>query len=62
MKTIEFEKTSVADARRAIDGEPKPSVERLGYPRAGEANEVLLDTTLTWMASHGAGSTLSADC
>ena len=52
MKSIEFQKTSIADARREIDGEPKQSDQRLRrYPhRAHHENNVLLNTTLTWMA------------
>ena len=52
MTSIEFKKISIADARREIDGEPKQSHERLEYPRAPQQdNDVLLNTTLTWMAS-----------
>ena len=50
MNAIEFEKISIADARREIEGEPKQSDERLKYPRADQENDVLLNTTLTWMA------------
>ena len=52
MNAIEFEKISIADARREIEGEPKQSNERLWrYPRrAHQENNVLLNTTLTWMA------------
>ena len=50
MTSIEFKKISIADARREIDGEPKQSVERLRYPRAPQDKDVLLNTTLTWMA------------
>jgi len=51
MTSIEFKKTSIADGRREIDGEPKQSDERLRrYPRAHQQNNVLLNTTLAWMA------------
>ena len=51
MKSIEFQKISIADARREIDGEPKQSDEQLWRClRAHEENNVLLNTTLTWMA------------
>lgn len=51
MTSIEFKKISIADARREFDGEPKQSDERLRrYPRADQQNNVLLNTTLTWMA------------
>src|SRR5215831_8689363 len=51
MTSIEFKKISIADARREIEDEPKQSDERLRkYPRAAQENDVLLNTTLTWMA------------
>ena len=51
MTSIEFKKISIADARREIDGEAKQSGERLRpHPRAHQQNNVLLNTTLTWMA------------
>ena len=51
MKSFEFEKVSIVDARREIDGEPKQAHERpWRYPRAYQENNILLNTTLTWMA------------
>ena len=51
MKSIEFQKISIADARREIDGEPRQTAEVPRYPRrAHQENNVLLNTTLTWMA------------
>lgn len=48
MNAIEFEKVSVADAR---PGEPKQSDDRMSmFHRVPEENNVLLNTTLTWMA------------
>jgi len=48
MNAIEFEKISVADARR---GEPKQSDDRMSmFQRVPQENDVLLNTTLTWMA------------
>jgi hypothetical protein len=48
MNAIEFEKVSVADAR---PGEPKHSDDRMSmFHRVPEENNVLLNTTLTWMA------------
>ena len=50
MTSIDFKKTSIADARRELDGEPKQSDERLlRYHRAHQENNILLNTTLTWM-------------
>lgn len=50
-KSSEFKKVSIADTRREIDGAPKQSDEQLGrYPRARQENNVLLSTTLTWIA------------
>jgi hypothetical protein len=48
MSAIEFEKASVADARR---GDPEQSDDRmLMFHRVPQENNVLLNTTLTWMA------------
>ena len=52
MKSLDFEKVSVAEARRELDGGPK----QVGKPawkgdRTHQKNDVLLNTTLTWMAS-----------
>ena len=53
MRSIEFKKIPVADARREIEGEPQQVGER-SWPRKDqrkqENNNVLLNTTLTWMA------------
>ena len=50
MKSLEFEKVSVADARKAMEGAPKTE----GKPttvirRSPETNPVLLDATIAWM-------------
>ena len=52
MKSLEFEKVSVADARKALDGSPK--AEEKAKPttvvrRGPELNPVLLDATVAWM-------------
>jgi hypothetical protein len=50
MKSLEFEKVSVADARKALEGpaktEEKPTVV---VRRSAETNPVLLEATLAWM-------------
>jgi hypothetical protein len=51
MKSFEFEKVSIVDARREIEGEPKQAYEgSRRYPRAYQETDDLLNTTLTWMA------------
>ncbi|MET0682161.1 MAG: hypothetical protein ABWZ29_02330 [Casimicrobiaceae bacterium] len=53
LETIEFQKQSIADARREIDGESHQASERSSpWPRqrTQQNNNVLLNTTLTWMA------------
>ena len=52
VKSIEFKKASIVDARREIEGELKQPDERLWrYPRhAHQENNVLQNATLTWMA------------
>ncbi len=53
MKSIEFQKISIADARREIEREHQQVGERSGSPmgdRMQQNNNVLLNTTLTWMA------------
>ncbi len=50
---IEFHKVSIADARREIEREHQQVGERSGSPmgdRMQQNNNVLLNTTLTWMA------------
>ena len=53
MKSLEFEKVSVADARKALDGAPKNENKDKAAPavrHAADVNPVLLDATLAWMA------------
>ena len=52
MKSLEFEKVSVADARKALDGSSKAEDKdkTLVVRRGSETNPVLLDSTLAWMA------------
>jgi hypothetical protein len=51
MKSLEFEKVSVDDARKALDGpskaDDKPAT---SVRRSTDANPVLLDATVAWMA------------
>ncbi len=53
MKSVEFHNRSIADAQRKIEGEPRQVVER-SWPwmraRTQQNNDVLLNTTLTWLA------------
>ena len=50
MKPLEFEKVSVADARKALDGAPKAEDKATTVVRGGvDANPVLLDATVAWM-------------
>jgi len=50
---VEFQKRSIANAKRAIEGEPQQAIER-SWPwmraRTQENDNALLDTTLSWMA------------
>lgn len=51
MKSLEFEKVSVADARKALDGPPKAADKPATDARRGaQTNPVLLDATVAWMA------------
>jgi hypothetical protein len=53
MKSLEFEKVSVADARKALEGPPKTEDKDNAAPavrRPGDVNPVLLDATIEWMA------------
>ena len=57
MKSLEFEKISVAAVRHEIDGEHRQSVERKrAAQRAAQDQSVLLDVTSLWMAG------LPAEC
>ena len=51
MKSLDFEKVSVADARKALEGQTKPDdkVDRSGQ-RTHQAIPVLLEATVAWMA------------
>jgi hypothetical protein len=51
MKSFEFEKVSIADARREFEDQPRKADEPswTGH-RTYQKNSVLLSTTLTWMA------------
>ena len=53
LETVEFQKRSIADAQREIEGEPQQVIER-SWPwmraRTQQNNDVLLNTTLTWLA------------
>ena len=52
MKPLEFKKVSVAEAKRAVDGEPaKPSASKPNYKRTRIPEEPLLNVTRTWLAS-----------
>jgi hypothetical protein len=53
LETVEFQKRSIADARREIEGEPQQVVERScpwTRARTQQNNDVLLNTTITWLA------------
>jgi hypothetical protein len=51
MKSLEFEKLSVADVRREIDGQRQPVIVRKPLPaRAEQDPPVLLDATSLWIA------------
>jgi hypothetical protein len=53
MKSLEFEKVSVADARKALEGPPKNENKDKVEPlprRPADVNPVLLDATIAWMA------------
>ena len=51
MKSFKFERGSIADARREFDGQPRPADERTWIRhRTYQQNNVLLNTTVTWMA------------
>ena len=51
MKSLEFEKVSVDDARKALDGAPKAEDKpKIDVRRNPDAAPVLLDTTVAWMA------------
>ena len=53
MKSLEFERVSVADARKALDGATKRENKdkaALGGRRGPEVNPVLLDATVAWIA------------
>ena len=53
LDTVEFQKRSIANAKREIEGEPQQVIER-SWPwmraRTQQNDNVLLDTTLSWMA------------
>jgi hypothetical protein len=52
MKPLEFEKISVAEAKRAVDGEPaKQDANKCTHKRTQPPQEPLLDVTRTWLAS-----------
>lgn len=51
MKSLEFEKVSVADARKALEGPSKgDDPPKTHVRRSSDANPILLDTTVAWMA------------
>ena len=51
MKSLEFEKVSVDDARKALDGTPKAEDKpKTDMRRGPDANPVLLDATVAWIA------------
>ena len=53
MKSLEFEKVSVADARKALDGPAKAEDKdktASAVRRGPEVDPVLLDATVAWMA------------
>jgi len=49
MKSLEFEKVSVDDARKALDGPSKAEATPKIVRRSADANPVLLDATVAWM-------------
>ena len=53
LATVEFQKRSIADAQRVIEGESQQIIER-SWPwmraRTQRNDDVLLNTTLTWLA------------
>ena len=52
MKSLEFERISVSDVRREIDGEHKRNEERKRIAqRAAQSSAVLLDETSRWIAT-----------
>jgi hypothetical protein len=52
MKPLEFEKVSVEEARRSLDGKPeKPGADQSTDKRTRIPEEPLLDVTETWLAS-----------
>src|SRR5215471_18459516 len=51
MKSLDFEKVSIADARKALDGPAKTEAKAtVVVRRSADTNPVLLDATLAWMA------------
>jgi hypothetical protein len=50
MKSLEFEKVSVADARKALDGLSKGDDPPKTHVRRSDAKPILLDATVSWMA------------
>jgi hypothetical protein len=53
MKSLEFEKVSVDDARKALDGPPRTAKNDRAVAvvrRGPDVNPVLLDATVAWMA------------
>jgi hypothetical protein len=51
MKSLEFEKVSVADARKALDGPSKADDKaKTNVRRSSDANPILLAATVEWMA------------
>jgi hypothetical protein len=51
MKSLEFEKVSVDDARKALEGESKRDDKPdLAAQRTGKADAVLLEATVAWLA------------
>jgi len=52
MKSLEFEKVSVADARKALEGPPNTADKATTVAHRGpDTNPVLLDATIAWMAA-----------
>ena len=53
MKSLEFEKVSVDDARKALEGPPKSEAKDKAAPvvrRGPDVNPALLDATVAWIA------------
>jgi len=50
MKSLDFEKVSVDDARKSLDGPSKAQTTPNIVRRNADANPVLLDATTAWMA------------